>query len=935
MIGTVTTHRTDSAEGFERLFREKVLAKWDPTDVKPRLLVVIDNLDRVGHDKAVEALTTIKTFLEAEKSKVVYLIPCDDEAIKRHLRKAYLFDEWRDHVPTPAESLDTVRVSEDSNSGENDDGESLPQAGASSDRGRAQEFPDEFLRKFFNVSLRIPEFFGQDLYAFTEAQLRATGLQALLADDGDAVLVIAAAFRDNPRQIKQFVNLFVARYLLAQAREQRKLISENGLVTSNPAFLAKIIVLQNQFDLHRPSEVDGALDREQTMDGSLDEEVTLDSFLRTTKHITRGATKLFLYLKQPDDELAYERVDELRRLLEENNAEGLSGLLQADSSHIRVIQKLILSFMEQETVSVKFNVVDTALRADYAAGGIFQPAFYKRIGAILANGSLASKLQKFAPDVIFSTVLQKCKSAERQRIIERYLDLLQDPGEPDAQAQLTATDAFKVFKNLKEKVSWLIGGAKQKVRTLITETYFANESVLELFSDEKSMRVFISDQAVANLINTLRPDEFEEPESSRLSFVSLFTSVGESASAEAVVRASIQVFHGEISKSMRPEKQLVVEQVTKLIEHFKDVVERNLTDSAESQLNELAGIALETQAQVPEHERGFFLPLLMWLRARAEDSADQIDVTISESLRNSNHQGINLAIKAMGDKPARALVQAHFPEVIKVRAQADAEVFGLTYPLASREQKDNWLIGLISSDDPSQPERGLNQLESDIDRIRDKRGIVSALLTAAEQAGLENLRPRVYGAINQLRCAEDPGLTNQFETQVVALLTRKDVHGDAEQKNVGYDAWRNADYISAPKRGAVAQALIKWVRADDTPPYQPHAIRAVLLDWAQVADMHQRDFIETVFEKSLETADSPESVRLGFEVLMHESIRRRITYGQQRNHLERVWAHYQNADQVEIKQELLNGLRSVAPANPRGAGAEFWRAVKRHEGEPE
>ena len=52
------------------------------------LLVIIDNLDRCIHSKAIELLSTIKTFLAkdteiSENNKYIFLIACDDEAITR------------------------------------------------------------------------------------------------------------------------------------------------------------------------------------------------------------------------------------------------------------------------------------------------------------------------------------------------------------------------------------------------------------------------------------------------------------------------------------------------------------------------------------------------------------------------------------------------------------------------------------------------------------------------------------------------------------------------------------------------------------------------------------------------------------------------------------------------------------------------------------
>ncbi len=138
----------------------------------PRVLVVFDNLDRVDDAKTVEVLTTIKTFLESKprgsaKAKTVFLVPCDDEAIREQVQTRF------------------------------HDG-------------------SEFLRKFFSVSVRLPEFIGTELEGYALQQLTQTQIPALR--NPQVAWMIAKAFQSNPRQIKQFVNVLVAEYLLVNRR---------------------------------------------------------------------------------------------------------------------------------------------------------------------------------------------------------------------------------------------------------------------------------------------------------------------------------------------------------------------------------------------------------------------------------------------------------------------------------------------------------------------------------------------------------------------------------------------------------------------------------------------------------------------------------------------------------------------------------------------
>lgn len=106
------------------------IVKSSKTEDK-KIVICFDNLDRVSGDKALNIISTIKTFLDFkcdgnEANTVVFLIPCDVESIKNHIS-------------------DSIK-----NNTEN--GES--------------NYIDEFLRKFFNTSVWIPDFHLTDLESF-------------------------------------------------------------------------------------------------------------------------------------------------------------------------------------------------------------------------------------------------------------------------------------------------------------------------------------------------------------------------------------------------------------------------------------------------------------------------------------------------------------------------------------------------------------------------------------------------------------------------------------------------------------------------------------------------------------------------------------------------------------------------------------------------
>ena len=127
-----------------------------------KLIIVIDNIDRCPSDMAYQLLTDIKTFLSNEEYNLVFIVPVDDEALKKHL-----FRRWN------------KQVGEDIN-----------------------KEKEEFLRKFFNLTLRIKPHQETELQHFAHEINRENNL----GFSNDTLAIVAKEFADNPRRIIQLLN---------------------------------------------------------------------------------------------------------------------------------------------------------------------------------------------------------------------------------------------------------------------------------------------------------------------------------------------------------------------------------------------------------------------------------------------------------------------------------------------------------------------------------------------------------------------------------------------------------------------------------------------------------------------------------------------------------------------------------------------------------
>ncbi|MDE0401729.1 MAG: P-loop NTPase fold protein [Candidatus Poribacteria bacterium] len=188
---TTTVPRPISPFQFSEIYEKMVKKQKNKT-----LVVAIDNIDRCDDKVAVDLLGIIQTFMA--KSHCVNILACDNEAITKHLRNV-------NEQYTDSEC-------------------------------------NEFLSKFFQVTIRIPPFIGENLDSYAQKLLKKRRIRF---DPFVKQVLISGAVK-NPRKINQFLNNITALYRLAEHKEKDGRLRK-GSVTGHTDILAKIVVLQHEW----------------------------------------------------------------------------------------------------------------------------------------------------------------------------------------------------------------------------------------------------------------------------------------------------------------------------------------------------------------------------------------------------------------------------------------------------------------------------------------------------------------------------------------------------------------------------------------------------------------------------------------------------------------------------------------------------------------
>ncbi|HEX8211882.1 MAG TPA: P-loop NTPase fold protein [Longimicrobium sp.] len=230
-----------SAEQYEDVLREQLRHyKEGPGKKVERLVIFVDDLDRLSAEEMVSGLDAVRCFMEIPTDLlpkgfgIVFVISCDEERI--------------------AEALGRRKRS---------DSKDLP--GAIFNRSDARRYLD----RIFQFRLEIPQFAKQDMRSYGLSLFRthlsdlATKLEQRGVHLEDVIARLVHMGVGSPRNALQLLNAYAQSWWVAERRERDGAGTdilgglEGGVVTGNPIALAAICALRVDF----PDFYDG-LERE-------------------------------------------------------------------------------------------------------------------------------------------------------------------------------------------------------------------------------------------------------------------------------------------------------------------------------------------------------------------------------------------------------------------------------------------------------------------------------------------------------------------------------------------------------------------------------------------------------------------------------------------------------------------------------------------------
>ena len=210
---TVSRERPDSPEQFEQVARGFIQDTLKIKGDEKKLVVFVDELDRVDASEVVGTLETLKTFLGLPGC--VFVVAADRRVIEKAIAQ-------RARQETPVVLTDPYYSSASS-----------------------------YLDKIFQHQLELPEVIPGRLSRFArDLALKHGGVWKQLRDHkpgtlDDVVSVLIPIHVANPRRVKILMNAYVHAYHLAQARSDIGYLGTDAIDRATE--IAKLVVLRSEF----------------------------------------------------------------------------------------------------------------------------------------------------------------------------------------------------------------------------------------------------------------------------------------------------------------------------------------------------------------------------------------------------------------------------------------------------------------------------------------------------------------------------------------------------------------------------------------------------------------------------------------------------------------------------------------------------------------
>lgn len=715
---------------------------------KKNVIIVIDNIDRVETDKIREILSTLKIFLEItysddkELPRLTFIIPGDIKEI----RKAY-----------------------------------------------PEETSDEYIRKVFNVVIWSPEFIQEDLEEYTAKLINLTGSAKNYIGNDDVKLVINAAFKSNPREIKQFINNLIAALVIASETEVA------DIIFGNIPYFTKTLVIKQKFP--------EAFDRLKT-NWLYPEKISLNnteetgetakefrSFMRQTSRITVSDAEPYIYFKKPEILTELIRGKEIDILLKSNNVKELELILKefktSDFDHYFKYVSLITKRYSSQ-VDILTNIFNCNLEVITNLNINTKPQHQEEMFRLI-DTSLWDRYEKIDLQKLHDIYIKKA-SIDRYKnsLVNRYISILKTPNRSEKDKEIKR-QVITIFSSNPQSLD---ANNKAEFLDVLASEYAKDPKILSLFLDEDKQKFFINDNVLINIISQI-------DSVSLTSYLPILTKLKASL-------VNLNLFNELISKLVSLENQILnpesntlntalVSSFEKLIVAFNDEI-RDMDDSiSRSLINQLIASFQATPDPKDKKEIATTIFPIIYKLNLDEELKNNFRIMMVDFFRSTE---INLLTSLMLDI-GNIFEIGLFPDIwdeIKERVRVDDQFLDLIYKNLQQEHNRFKVIEELIN---NKADAGLSFLGV-TPEVPNRAKVVSLLYEKSITLEVGQ-REGIYSYLPHILSKEDSEVLDKSRIEIENLLTQ----GDSISQKTGSLFFENLNklFTDSQKREIVKKLI--------------------------------------------------------------------------------------------------------------------------------
>ena len=671
--------RLNSPEQFENVFNEMIKTVKDG-----KLVIVFDNIDRVQGDVALKILSTIKTFLDPiEKSKVIFIVPCDSDAINKQITAFY------------------------NNQKSNDFDES------------------EYLKKLFNVILHTPEFIDADLQQYTTSLIQQTGDIKNIINKEDVVSVITKAFNTNPREVKQFINNLVSAVLVAS----KTTVADHILSEENIAYFTKVTILKQKFpEAYKKlkenwNEPEKIFDTENT-------DNKLRDFLTLTSPTTTDDAEPFIYFKTPAVENDLTDPKAIRKSLIEGNIEDFGKLVTVNISKkdklVSYITLLLKNYKSQSRILL--SIFKTQIQGFGNLKEDIKNKEYLEASAITTEAIWNNYLDLPA-DLIFALLQKIADKNKRIGILDRFVAVLANE---EIKIDANKTYLLNLINEFISNFNLFTVEQKTKIVESLRQNFVGRIDVLMKFNTTEIQNKFVHPDTLRSIIQeTITNENLKE----YLPVINLYKEfIINSKLSSLLIQRLPQLMSLENAESPTTTERKINFYVG-LHGILKDFGKKIKDMTPAVQLEIFNGLSTAYDQSIStDGLRTKVVNSLRWLETLSSDEntktqvLNKIDSFILQSSKISLENVLNNWIA----ESKISFLEAHF-NALKSRAMQDDGVLDLGYGLGNESQKLRLMLFAITS----KSDHAIGFLGKLGEKIPDRQKIIDALLIKVQTLPIE------------------------------------------------------------------------------------------------------------------------------------------------------------------------------------------------------